>query len=206
MKPNAILSQLEREPVVFLGGYHTPILCAVRKGLLLGAVTATSLTVTGALFLRPPVLIPLWMLSFLLAALVYTRRRLYRIASQRTGKPLFHEQHMLTHKSARWFIQPNARYQLKRNVQPELAKLLIQRKRERRVRNTPSNTPFVFPWGRTKTLLPDPAETAVTDTGGDNTLPATADTGTPPATADALPEIPMRAAPRLTLNKTDDQE
>ena len=53
-------------------------------------------------------------------------------------------------------------------------------------------------------MEPEKTETAVTDTADDNALPATADTDIP-ATADALPESPMRAEPRLTLTKSDQE-
>ena len=110
MKPAAILSELEREPIIFWGCTKTEIFRALRKGLLIGAATATVVTVAGAILLRPSTLVALWMLSMMGTAYVYVRRRLYRIASLRAGRPLFYELHAMIYQSSR-FIQPATRYQ-----------------------------------------------------------------------------------------------
>ena len=98
MKPAAILSELEREPIIFWGCTKTEIFRALRKGLLIGAVTATVVTVAGAILLRPSTLVALWMLSMMGTAYVYVRRRLYRIASLRAGRPLFYELHAMIYQ------------------------------------------------------------------------------------------------------------
>ena len=130
MKPAAILSELEREPIIFWGCTKTEIFRALRKGLLIGAVTATVVTVAGAILLRPSTLVALWMLSMMGTAYVYVRRRLYRIASLRAGRPLFYELHAMIYQSSR-FVQPATRYQRERNVRPELAARLKQRRKTR---------------------------------------------------------------------------
>ena len=63
-------------------------------------------------------------------AYVYVRRRLYRIASLRAGRPLFYELHAMIYQSSR-FIQPATRYQRERNVSPELAARLKRRRKKR---------------------------------------------------------------------------
>lgn len=203
MKPGAILSELEREPVIFWGCTRSEIFSALRRGMMIGVVTASLLTVTAAAFLRSSTLVPIWMLSMMGTTYLLTRGRLRRIASLRAGRPLFYELHALIYKRPQ-FIQPAARYQRERNRSDPL--LDAARQAQKRSRNTPAGsreTPpsgkgMVFPWSRKKT------ETAVTDTADDNALPATADTDIP-ATADALPESPMRAEPRLTLTKSDQE-
>lgn len=197
MKPGAILSELEREPVVFWGCTRSEIFSALRRGMVIGALAASLLTAIAAAFLRGSTLVPIWMLSMMGITYLLTRSRLYRIASLRAGRPLFYELHALIYKRSQ-FIQPAARYQRERNRSDPL--LDAARQAQKRSRNTPAGsreTP-VFPWIRKKT------ETAVTDTADDNALPATADTDIP-ATADALPESPMRAEPRLTLTKSDQE-
>ena len=129
MKPAAILSELEREPIIFWGCTKTEIFRALRKGLLIGAVTATVVTVAGAILLRPSTLVALWMLSMMGTAYVYVRRRLYRIASLRAGRPLFYELHAMIYQSSR-FVQPATRYQRERNS-PELVARLKQRRKKR---------------------------------------------------------------------------
>ena len=203
MKPGAILSELEREPVVFWGCTRSEIFSALRRGMVIGALAASLLTAIAAAFLRGSTLVPIWMLSMMGITYLLTRSRLYRIASLRAGRPLFYELHALIYKRSQ-FIQPAARYQRERNRSDPL--LDAARQAHKRSRNTPAGsreTPpsgkgMVFPWSRKKT------ETAVTDTADDNALPATADTDIP-ATADALPESPMRAEPRLTLTKSDQE-
>ena len=203
MKPGAILSELEREPVIFWGCTRSEIFSALRRGMMIGVLTASLLTVTAAAFLRSSTLVPIWMLSMMGTTYLLTRSRLRRIASLRAGRPLFYELHALIYKRPQ-FIQPAARYQRERNRSDPL--LDAARQAQKRSRNTPAGsreTPpsgksMVFPWSRKKT------ETAVTDTADDNALPATADTDIP-ATADALPESPMRAEPRLTLTKSDQE-
>ena len=206
MKPGAILSELEREPVVFWGCTRSEIFSALRRGMVIGALAASLLTVIAATFLRGSTLVPIWMLSMMGITYLLTRSRLYRIASLRAGRPLFYELHALIYKRPQ-FIQPAARYQRERNRKDPL--LDAARQAQTRSRNTPAGsreTPLsgkgmVFPWSRKKT---DQPEIAVTDTADDNALPATADTDIP-VTADALPESPMRAEPRLTLTKSDQE-
>lgn|GEM_PF-622505 len=239
MKPGAILSELEREPVVFWGCTRTETYSALRRGLLVGVAVASLFTVIAASFLRGSVLVPLWMVSMLLTTYLLARSRLYRIASLRAGRPLFYELHALTYKKPP-FVQPAARYQLKRNqIDPiALAARAVQGRQRGKRRNTQDSgnaadkaQGFVFPWQRRQPPLVDTAETAGTDTGAgtlpatgdenippdtgdENTLPVTGNENTPPVTAeadalpaaDAAPEPPPRVEPRLTLNKTDDQE
>lgn len=239
MKPGAILSELEREPVVFWGCTRTETYSALRRGLLVGVAVASLFTVIAASFLRGSVLVPLWMVSMLLTTYLLARSRLYRIASLRAGRPLFYELHALTYKKPP-FVQPAARYQLKRNqIDPiALAARAVQGRQRGKRRNTQDSGSaadkaqgVVFPWQRRQPPLVDTAETTGTDTGADtlpvtgvenispdtgdeNTLPVTGNENTPPVTADAdalpaadaAPEPPPRVEPRLTLNKTDDQE
>lgn len=239
MKPGAILSELEREPVVFWGCTRSEIFSALRRGMLVGVVVASLLTAIAATFVCASVLVPLWMVSMLLTTYLLTRSRLYRIASLRAGRPLFYELHALTYKKPP-FVQPVERYQRERNLSDPLA--LIARAVQGRQRGKRRNMQgsgnaadkaqgFVFPWQRRQPPLVDTAETAGTDTGAgtlpatgvenippdtgdENTLPVTGNENTPPVTgdentqpaADAAPEPPPRVEPRLTLNKTDDQE
>lgn len=211
MKPGAILSELEREPVIFWGCTRSEIFSALRRGLLVGVLAATLLTAIAATFLRGSTLIPLWMVSMLGVTYLLTRARLRRIASLRAGRPLFYELHALIYRQPQ-FIQPAARYQRERNRSDPLldAARQAQKRRRREVQDDedPSSKVrgFVFPWSNKRPPLPAPAETAITDTADDNALPATADTDVPPATANALPNSEARAEPHLTLNKTDDQE
>lgn len=130
MKPGAILSELEREPVVFWGCTRTETYSALRRGLLVGVAVASLFTVIAASFLRGSVLVPLWMVSMLLTTYLLARSRLRRIASLRAGRPLFYELHALTYKKPP-FVQPAARYQRERNVSPELAARLKQRRKTR---------------------------------------------------------------------------
>ena len=193
MKPGAILSELEREPVIFWGCTRSEIFSALRRGMMIGVVTASLLTVTAAAFLRSSTLVPIWMLSMMGTTYLLTRGRLRRIASLRAGRPLFYELHALIYRRPP-FIQPAARYQRERNRSDPL--LDAARQAQKRSRNTPagsgetlpSGKGMVFPWNRQKPAQP---ETAVADA--------------PPATADALPESPMRAEPRLTLTKSDQE-
>lgn len=208
MKPGAILSELEREPVIFWGCTRSEIFSALRRGMMIGVVTASLLTVIAATFLRFSTLIPIWMLSMMGTTYILTRSRLRRIASLRAGRPLFYELHALIYKRPQ-FIQPAVRYQRERNRSDPVAVTAraTRQRPQRRNRDEEDHGSeqasgpapgFVFPWSRKKTLRPDPAETPVADPGSDNVSPATA--------AIPDPESPMRAEPRLTLNRTDDQE
>ena len=207
MKPGAILSELEREPVIFWGCTRSEIFSALRRGMMIGVLTASLLTVTAAAFLRSSTLVPIWMLSMMGTTYLLTRGRLRRIASLRAGRPLFYELHALIYKRPQ-FIQPAVRYQRERNrSDPVVVTARASRQRSQRRHRDDENhgdeqapgtvQGFVFPWSRKKTLLPDPAETPVTDSENNNF---------PSATADTLTESPARTESRLTLNKTDDQE
>lgn len=220
MKPGAILSELEREPVVFWGCTRSEIFSALRRGMVIGALAASLLTAIAAAFLRGSTLVPIWMLSMMGITWLLTRSRLYRIASLRAGRPLFYEQHALTYKKPP-FVQPAARYQLKRNQIDPIALVARavqhwQRGKRRDMQGSGNAADkaqgFVFPWQRRQPSLVDAAETAGADTGI-GTLPVTGDKNIPPVTgsentppaADALPESPVRAEPRLTLTKSDQE-
>ena len=215
MKPGAILSELEREPVIFWGCTRSEIFSALRRGMMIGVVTASLLTVTAAAFLRSSTLVPIWMLSMMGTTYLLTRGRLRRIASLRAGRPLFYELHALIYKKPQ-FIQPATRYQRERNLSDPLAVAARtgkqrQQRCTRRDLQDSEDAPgkaqgLIFPWQRREAPLADAAETAGAD-AGDRTLPDTAAAGPPSAAdADPNPESPARAEPRLTLNKTDDQE
>ena len=115
MKPGAILSELEREPVIFWGCTRSEIFSALRRGLLVAVVTASLLTVTAAAFLRGSTLVPIWMLSMMGITYLLTRGRLRRIASLRAGRPLFYELHAHLQETT---IYP-ARYTLPARAQPQ---------------------------------------------------------------------------------------
>lgn len=59
MKPGAILSELEWEPVVFWGCTRSEIFSALRRGMVIGALAASLLTVIAATFLRGSTLVPI---------------------------------------------------------------------------------------------------------------------------------------------------
>jgi len=162
------------------------------------------------------------MLSMMGTTYLLTRGRLRRIASLRAGRPLFYELHAPIYKRPQ-FIQPAVRYQRERNrSDPVVVTARASRQRSQRRHRDDENhgdeqapgtvQGFVFPWQRRQPSLVDAAETAGADTGI-GTLPVTGDKNIPPVTgsentppaADALPESPMRAEPRLTLTKSDQE-
>lgn len=114
MKPSAILSELEREPVVYFGCTWSEIGNTLRKGLVIGLISASIAGVSASLILTVSISLVIGMIVMLLATVAYTRLMLRRIASLRAGKPLFYERHVATHKSKK-FIRPAPQYQRERN-------------------------------------------------------------------------------------------
>lgn len=114
MKPSAILSELEREPVVYFGCTWTEIGNSLRKGIVVGLIAAILAGIVASIFMSISLSLVLSMVAMLATTTLYTRTRLRRIAGLRAGKPLFYERHVQTSKSAR-FIRPARRYQRERN-------------------------------------------------------------------------------------------
>lgn len=116
MKPGSILSEMEREPVIFFGCTWSEVTSALRQGLAVGALVAVLTAIGAAALLRIPAVIAIAMCTMMAVTFFATRRHLHKIADLRAGRPLFYERHAQTHKNPKIFIQPARRYQRERNT------------------------------------------------------------------------------------------
>lgn len=116
MKPGSILSEMEREPVIFFGCTWSEVTSALRQGLAVGALVAVLTAIGAAALLRIPAVIAIAMCTMMAVTFFATRRHLRKIAGLRAGRPLFYERHAQTHKNPKLFIQPARRYQRERNT------------------------------------------------------------------------------------------
>ena len=116
MKPGSILSEMEREPVIFFGCTWTEVTSGLRQGLAVGALVAALTAIGAAALLRIPAVIAIAMFTMMAGTFFATRRHLRKIAALRAGRPVFYERHAQTHKNPNIFIQPARRYQRERNT------------------------------------------------------------------------------------------
>lgn len=116
MKPGSILSEMEREPVIFFGCTWSEVTSALRQGLAVGALVAALAAIGAATLLRIPAVIAIAMFTMMAVTFFATRRQLRKIAELRAGRPLFYERHAHTHRNPNSFIQPARRYQRERNT------------------------------------------------------------------------------------------
>lgn len=115
MKPSMILSQLEREPIVYFGCTWSEIMSAARAGLMMGLLLAITLGIMLSVVVDGPIPIVLAMLVLAISSAFITMIKLKKINSLRAGKPLFYERHATTAKSSSKFYQPMNLYQRERN-------------------------------------------------------------------------------------------
>lgn len=115
-KPQQLLTELEREPIVYLGCTWTEIISQLYKSAGVSLLIAICLSATfGFLGFQFPTIFAVFMMAFLILTLVITRAVLKRIAKNRIGKPLFYEKHINTYRSKQ-FIQPKyIKFQRERN-------------------------------------------------------------------------------------------
>ena len=116
MKPGSILSEMEREPVIFFGCTWSEVTSALRQGLAVGALVAALAAISAATLFRIPAMIAIAMFTMMAVTFLATRRHLRKIAELRAGRPLFYERHAHTHRNPNSFIQPARRYQRERNT------------------------------------------------------------------------------------------
>lgn len=116
-KPTQLLTELEREPIIFFGCTWSEIVGQLRKAGFIGLLVAMALsTLLVSLSLPFQVIFPVATVTFILSLLALTRFFLKSISRLRAGKPLFYEKHVATHKSGK-FIQPKyINYQRERNA------------------------------------------------------------------------------------------
>lgn len=116
-KPQQLLTELEREPVIYFGCTWSEIVGQLRKAGFVGLVAAIVISaVLVSLSLPFQLVFPIAMVMFIATTLVLTRYFLKAISSLRAGKPLFYERHVATSKTGR-FIQPkHINYQRERNA------------------------------------------------------------------------------------------
>lgn len=110
MKPGSILSEMEREPIIFFGCTWSEVTSALRQGLAVGALVAALVAIGAATLLRIPAMIAIAMFTMMAVTFLATRRHLRKIAELRAGRPLFYERHAHTHRNPNSFIQPARRY------------------------------------------------------------------------------------------------
>ena len=115
MKPGSILSEMEREPVIFFGCTWSEVTSALRQGLAVGALVAALVAIGATTLFRIPAVIAIAMFTMMAVTFLATRRHLRKIAKLRAGRPLFYERHAHTHRNPNSFIQPARRYQRERN-------------------------------------------------------------------------------------------
>ncbi len=105
-KPAQLLTELEREPVVYAGCTWTEISRQLYHSTLIGFFIALALGVglwvLGLIF---PVIFVISSFTMFIWAFIFTRSGLKKIAKNRIGKPLFYEKHINIYKSNR-FVQP----------------------------------------------------------------------------------------------------
>lgn len=116
MKPGSILSEMEREPVIFFGCTWSEVTSALRQGLAVGALVAALAAISAATLFRIPAVIAIAMFTMMAVTFLATQRHLRKIAELRAGRPLFYERHAHTHRNPNSFIQPARRYQRERNT------------------------------------------------------------------------------------------
>lgn len=117
-KPEHTLSELEQEPIVFLGCTASEIANAQRKAL--STSIGVSMIVSFLVYLLTNTKIPIIVIgTLLLLALSYSAViyfTLKDIAGAKAGKPLFYDQHIRKYRNPKIFIQPQQLYQRHRNV------------------------------------------------------------------------------------------
>ncbi|MBS9781382.1 MAG: hypothetical protein KGV56_02700 [Gammaproteobacteria bacterium] len=114
--PTALLTELEREPIVYFGCTWTEIIRQLMRSagiaFALALVLAWGVSLLGFRF---PTIFTVFSASFLIFTLLFTRFSLRHIAKHRIGKPLFYEKHIGIYRSSQ-FIQPqHITYQRERN-------------------------------------------------------------------------------------------
>lgn len=115
-KPQQLLTELEREPVIYFGCTWSEIVGQLRKSAFIAFLTAIVLSAgLAALSLPFQAVFPICTVVFIIITLLLTKIFLQGIAKLRSGKPLFYEKHATTGKTGR-FIQPQyISYQRERN-------------------------------------------------------------------------------------------
>ncbi len=108
--PDTVLSELEREPVVYWGCTWSEIMRAILKGL------SISFMVTVVLIIVPtPISKLLLIIPFIGIWIIITRKTLKKISKLRVGKPLFYERHVSLVKKTGVYIDPDRLKQCERN-------------------------------------------------------------------------------------------
>ena len=108
--PDTVLSELEREPIVYWGCTWTEIMRATLKGL------SISFMATVVLIILPtPISKLLLIIPFIGIWVIVTRRTLNKISKLRVGKPLFYERHVTLVKKPGLYIDPESLKQCERN-------------------------------------------------------------------------------------------
>lgn len=115
-KPSQLLTELEREPIVYFGCTWTEISRALYRSTIISLLTAIALAaVIWSLGLLFQIVFAISAATMFIMILLLTRGSLRGIAKHRVGKPLFYEKHIGTYRSNR-FIQPqHIQYQRERN-------------------------------------------------------------------------------------------
>lgn len=114
MKPDSVLTELEREPVIYFGCTWSEITRALRSALLFAVVAGALVAFVLGLLLPGPAVFAATALIVVLATGFRTWRQLQKTGRMRAGKPLFYEKHRVQYRTP-LFIQPVRRYQRERN-------------------------------------------------------------------------------------------
>ncbi len=110
MKPEATLTYLEREPLVYFGCTWSEIKKAVLTALLISVLVQVVLFSAPLPFGKMLTIIPSVVLWLFLSSMF-----MRRIRAMRTGKPLYYDRHLRLVKNTRNYIQPDDLVQVERN-------------------------------------------------------------------------------------------
>lgn len=116
MKPQQVLTQLEREPIVHFGCTWSEIMGQLRKGMLFGFMSSTVFGVFLALLgLDFPIIFVSSMILLVIVTIIVTRLNMHTIAKNRAGKPLYYEKHIGIYRSAAFYQPHRITFQRERN-------------------------------------------------------------------------------------------
>ncbi|SUO96669.1 DUF3487 family protein [Suttonella ornithocola] len=115
MKPSMILTELEREPIVYFGCTWTEIIRATQSGMMMGAILGLVVGASVGILVNGGIGFLCGFLFLMGSSAVITMRKLGKIRTLRAGRPLFYEKHVLNYRSSK-FVQPAKRYQRERNT------------------------------------------------------------------------------------------
>ena len=110
--PEIVLTDLEREPIVYFGCTWSEITNAIARGFMIALPVTILLALFPLPFTRMIAIIP-----FFGIWLWFTNLTMKRLRTLRSGKPLFYERHIRMVKTSNAFIDLSKLKQTERNLE-----------------------------------------------------------------------------------------